>query len=1163
MYPLLLLLLLLHITIGSVYNVTPDDHYYPNTTCHHCHNLQHYQLNTTKYFTSNIQLLFLPGLHHLHTDLIIQNVYNISFIGSTTNGTAPDTVIQCNSSVGIVMTNITNLIVTNITIRSCLGNEYNNATVLIKQCTNVQLRHVVIEESHNSYGIVGINILGDSRFSYITNNAIIIIYNDTTVDMENHSLTMDHYRSSDAYKCIEYKVNFKLLQSIYRVSIQLLNSTFQWLKEDTAISIDFNSDGIGQNILLVKNCQFSNNKMPLIQSRLVNLHLYKRPLDDSVRLQNCQFFNNQIKLLESEIIYISKGPHLHISHCSFHYNENSSALKKLGYNFRAKYEIIITDTVFVSSTPSINKGFLYLHSTNLHLQGPVMFYNISNVDSVIRLHNSEITFSNYIEFANVQGTNILHHSFTSKNYASIKVFVKDSTIINITYNKFSNFAYSEERSHLYGIHAYNYPPCYFQYLSDSNSSAKGKYRNYSIIFDNNSEIATKFAYKLLSLIHCSWLTQSTFNTSMPLEVNKKYIKYINKSGTFDMLPQYTRPKTLCYCNTNNDYDCHKELLDPIYPGETMMLNIYTNVIDFNYYDTIVTVVNNITWLPSTSCVITDSSQMIQIIKAQICTTVNYTIAFPTENWCELLLKGSRDGTDKVDIYYIKEKPCAAGFTKINGICQCYQFLKQFGINCNINDQTIIRPAKSWISPILNNNSYSYELSLHCPSQFCLPHSSHLNFSTPNSQCQFNRSGILCGHCQQGLSTAFSSSHCQQCSNIYLFLTVPIAGTGLVLVFLLFILNLTVTDGTINAFIFYVNIISINTSVIFPQLNAFTLTYTFISLANLDLGIQTCFYDGMDDYAKMWLQLAFPFYLILIATSIIITSRYSTTIQRLTARRALPVLATLFLLSYTKILLVISRVLFSYSKILHLPSEYTALVWSVDANVPLFSVRFITLFIVCAILFLILVPFNIILLFTRSLSRFGLITKFKPLLDAYQGPYKDKIYYWVGLQLFVRVVFFAVSSLIQDRNISLIIDIMLLILTEGVHGALRPFKNDIKNHHEQIFNMNILALFAIALYGQLQDTTNMIAVNVMIGLAMVHFSLIITYHIIRYVLSEMTRSRLQLPFRALFRWIRKQKKPKMQNLKVQKFELHDTLNARIPEAVNYCEYREPLVVLSHE
>ena len=136
---------------------------------------------------------------------------------------------------------------------------------------------------------------------------------------------------------------------------------------------------------------------------------------------------------------------------------------------------------------------------------------------------------------------------------------------------------------------------------------------------------------------------------------------------------------------------------------------------------------------------------------------------------------------------------------------------------------------------------------------------------------------------------------------------------------------------------YTNIISINDHVFFTDTkHIFTPVYTFISLANLDLGIQTCFYNGMDDYAKMWLQLAFPFYLIFIATLLIITSRYSITVQRITARRVLPVLATLFLLPYTKILRTVSSVLFSYSTIIHLPSKYTTLVWSADANVPSLS-----------------------------------------------------------------------------------------------------------------------------------------------------------------------------------------------------------------------------------
>ena len=60
----------------------------------------------------------------------------------------------------------------------------------------------------------------------------------------------------------------------------------------------------------------------------------------------------------------------------------------------------------------------------------------------------------------------------------------------------------------------------------------------------------------------------------------------------------------------------------------MILNIYTNtrtMIDFKSFDTIITVINDITWLPPTACIITNSSEMVQIVKTKICTAVNYTI----------------------------------------------------------------------------------------------------------------------------------------------------------------------------------------------------------------------------------------------------------------------------------------------------------------------------------------------------------------------------------------------------------------------------------------------------------------------------------------------------------------------------------------------------------
>jgi len=157
-----------------------------------------------------------------------------------------------------------------------------------------------------------------------------------------------------------------------------------------------------------------------------------------------------------------------------------------------------------------------------------------------------------------------------------------------------------------------------------------------------------------------------------------------------------------------------------------------------------------------------------------------------------------------------------------------------------------------------------------------------------SQYQFNRAGLLCGQCQQGLSNVFGSS---ECSNKFLLIIIPIGISGIVLVLMLFYLNLTVREGDINSLLFFANVISINTPIFLP--NHKNYAYTFISLVNLDLGITTCFYNGMNDYSKIWLQLAFPLYFIVIAVTFIIASRCSIRILTLTANRGLPVLATLF------------------------------------------------------------------------------------------------------------------------------------------------------------------------------------------------------------------------------------------------------------------------------
>jgi len=420
---------------------------------------------------------------------------------------------------------------------------------------------------------------------------------------------------------------------------------------------------------------------------------------------------------------------------------------------------------------------------------------------------------------------------------------------------------------------------------------------------------------------------------------------------------------------------------------------------------------------------------------------------------------------RLNQFYVKFFPCPVGFTMVSGICQCDHNLMLYIDNCDINDQSILRPANSWVSAMTKNRTHSYLVSLNCPFDYCLPHSSRLNLSiTSDLQCQFNRSNILCGQCSHGLSTVFGSSDCKECSNIYLLIIIPVMIAGILLVILLFLLNLTVVDGMINGFISYVNIVSINGDVFFHPSGVSAAAYVFISIANLDLGIETCFYNGMDDYAKMCLQLVFPIYLIFIATLLIITSRYSTIIQRLTTHRALPVLATLFLLSYTKILRTVSSVLFSYSTITSLPNKTTTLVWSVDANITKFGIKFSALFAVCLILFLILIPFTFTLLFTRTLMRYRFVNYFMPLLDVYQAPYKINFYFWVGLHLLIKALFYGLSALEKRSNLT--IGATLLYIIGNFTGYLRPFKCRVQNCNELILLINLGILYVTFLSGKL-------------------------------------------------------------------------------------------------
>ena len=248
------------------------------------------------------------------------------------------------------------------------------------------------------------------------------------------------------------------------------------------------------------------------------------------------------------------------------------------------------------------------------------------------------------------------------------------------------------------------------------------------------------------------------------------------------------------------------------------------------------------------------------------------------------------------------------------------------------------------------------------------------------------------------------------------------------------LNLSVSVGTINGLLFYANMVKLNEAFFFPY-GSIPVVSQFISWLNLDLGIEVCLFDGLDGYWNTWLQFVFPAYLFLLMGGIIVGCRYSVWICRLCGSHDVSTLATLFLMSYTKILLTVTNAL-SWSQLPCNDSIQT--VWSVDGNIEYGSGKHLILVVFSSGVLVIGLAYPVLVLCSPLLERYSHkciikeknpVAKFKPLLDAYGGPYKDKYRFWTGVTLMVRLaltVTFAFS--LGDINAYIITTVVVGILT---------------------------------------------------------------------------------------------------------------------------------------
>ena len=620
-----------------------------------------------------------------------------------------------------------------------------------------------------------------------------------------------------------------------------------------------------------------------------------------------------------------------------------------------------------------------------------------------------------------------------------------------------------------------------------------------------------------------YYSYDTFTTTVADLFQYLFSVSINESNAQSTIS--SNPNRICGC-INDQPDC-SDTPSPYevtaYPGQTVGVSL-------------VAVGQRKGTVPSTTTAQYDPDnganfgdlQSIQGINHTICSELNYTIFSRKQTETFKIYVNSSCGLESIPLSVsVTLLKCPIGFTLSNSSsqCVCEERLQKYTSLCNISNLEITRIATDdfWVGVDNTNGREGLILHPHCPFDYCTTDT--VNFTLGNAsvcttenkvtvangsdtndtkgidaQCNYNRSGLLCGKCQKGFSVVFGSSKCLKCSNSYLSLLIAFALAGIVLVVFLLMLKLTVAVGTINGLIFYANIVSVNTSQLFPSGEKNILT-VFIAWVNLDLGIETCFFDGMDAYSKAWLQYAFPVYVWALVGAIILASRHSTRIARCLGTNPVAVLATLFLLSYAKLLRSIINPL--YVTFLKYPSD-TKEVWLVDGNIPYLKGKHIPLFLTSLLaLFLLFIPFTLLLLLGQWIQAqserkcFKWISDYRvsTFLDVYHGPFKSKHRYWSGLLLVARFCLFLAFAfnVNGDTSVNILAIAVCLIGLQTTFVLFTVYKAWHLNVLEASFIINLLLLAIGTYYVEISEGNQNALTYTSVSVAFATFCGIVVYH----------------------------------------------------------------------
>ena len=324
---------------------------------------------------------------------------------------------------------------------------------------------------------------------------------------------------------------------------------------------------------------------------------------------------------------------------------------------------------------------------------------------------------------------------------------------------------------------------------------------------------------------------------------------------------------------------------------------------------------------------------------------------------------------------------------------------------------------------------------------------------------------------------------------------------------------------------------------------------------------------MDAYARTWLQFVFPFYLWLLTALIIFASHCSLRLSKYFGTNPVSVLATLFLLSYAKLLRTIISAF--RNTFLEYPDGSQVSVWLLDGNIRYLTAKHIPLFLAAlATLLFLFLPYTLFLLLGQWMLSWSdkkvlsWVSKptVKTLLDTYYGPYQDKHRYWTGLLLLLRGVMFVIFAfnILGDPSVNLLCittaSLGITMVTRMTGQIYKKLWLDVLEA-SFILNLGILAAatYHVRLAGGSQGALSYLSVSI----ALVTFFGILLYHIYLQAHSATFWKRLPKPNFQIC-WVSTHNGHNPIRNETETEPNPHTASDRELVSTSYVEFREPLL-----